>query len=104
MRPPRCEETLPKVRVPGFIVREADEMKIAQRFSAGVKIDRRTQSPRSGRQNFPTKVDSQILCRPFHGLAILSRSDASAEALGYFHRVRYRGRRSPSLFGKAMTG
>jgi len=75
-----------------LIVREADEMKIARRFSAGYSVNKHPQSPRSGRQNFRWRSSISDLCRPFHGLAIYSRSDPSAEALGYVHTVRYRGR------------
>jgi hypothetical protein len=111
----------------GFLVREADEMKIAQRFSAGSGVNQLNQSPRRGRQNYRTANDSERVkgatfeefstlfgltlnlyparyrsrfCNSvvrFTDLRSLS-SDPSAEALGYFHAVRYRGRAAKSFW------
>jgi hypothetical protein len=59
-------------------------MKVVQRFSAGWRPPTRPE-PAKRATEFPLKTSISKLCRPFHGLSILSRSDPSAEALGYFH-------------------
>jgi hypothetical protein len=61
-------------------------MKIAQRFSAGSGVNLLNQRAReAGDRISALDRESSDLCRPFHGLTIFSRSDPSAEALGYFH-------------------
>jgi len=50
---------------------------------------------------FPLDMADFKLCRPFHGLAIVFTLDPSAQALGYSHTVRYRGRRPTPIFGQS---
>src|ERR1051326_100307 len=72
-------------------------MKIAQRFSAGLRVNKLNQSPRSGRQISAGNGRLQLLssvsrtCNP-------SYADPSAEALGYSHTVRYRERSAIPFF------
>src|ERR1041385_4277723 len=76
-------------------------MTIAQRFSAGSKMMGSTQAREAGGRISAGDHQASDLCRPFHGLATLvTFPDPSAEALGYFPIVRFRGRRTTSTFGQ----
>src|SRR5215471_17685344 len=77
-------------------------MEIAQRFSAGSCVNHLAELAKRATEISRHMVDSK-LCRPFHGLAMLLTSDPSAEALGYFHSVRCRGRRDASFLLKAFS-
>ena len=92
-------------------------MTIAQRFSAGCPVSDESEpakratntEPRAVASGLSTQVEFLIrslsfavlyaFCRPFYGLGTLSLRDPSAEALGYFRAVRYRGRWKPEFFG-----
>jgi hypothetical protein len=85
-----------------LIVRDADDMEIAQRFSAGSGVNQLTEPVKRATAISRDMVDSK-LCRPFHGLGMRITSDPSAEAPGYFHTVRCRGRRLASFLLKAFS-
>jgi hypothetical protein len=93
------------------VVRGADDVKIAQRFIAGVQSGRHI-TPRSGRLKIDTILaeknqssrGSFNLSRPFHGLSCKSRLDPSTQVLGFSHFVRSADEALPSFFGKARPG
>ncbi len=67
-----------------LIVREADEMKIAQRFSAGSGISHVTRARNAGDRASLEMIDLKPLSSASRTCDRFSRSDPSAEALGYF--------------------
>jgi hypothetical protein len=72
-------------------------MKIAQRFSAGSGS---TTKPEPATRATELTGDGQFKSSVvrFTDLRSFLRSDPSAEALGYFHPIRYRGRLTTFFF------
>ena len=86
----------------------ADDLKIAQRFIAGVRLGNRF-SPRSGRLKAKSRISitaeiSETLnfSRPFHGLICKPRIDPSAKVLGYCHSVRFADDTNSAFWAKLL--
>ena len=86
----------------------ADDVKIAQRFIAGVRSGKRF-SPRSGRLKTKSRIsitaeisETLSFSRPFHGLICKSRFDPSTKVLGYSHSVRFADNTNFRFLGQTL--
>jgi hypothetical protein len=84
-----------------FIVRGADDVKIAQRFIAGIWTERTSQSAKRTAEKNRTPQKTIDLSHPFHGLIGKTRFEPSTEVLGYSHLVRSADDTNPAFLGKA---
>jgi len=84
-----------------LLVREADRVRIAQRFIAGRSAAKLTQSAKRTAENQAGILRATFnLSRPLHGL-LDTRTDPSTKVLGYFHIVRARTIPIYAFLGKA---